>query len=82
MDKTLQNALIALYGSLGGNIAALTDAENIGYLISAIAMLGVGDNLKAALIKELPDIPEDDGTYTLQLVVDDGEATLTWEAAT
>lgn len=82
MDKTLQNALVALYGSLGGDIAALPNPENIGCLIYAIALLGIGDNLKAALIKELPDIPEDDGTYALQLVVDDGEATLTWEAAT
>lgn len=82
MDKTIQNALIALYGSLGGNYADLTNPESIGYLICDIAKLGIGDKVKTASIKELPELPEDDGTYTLQLVMDDGEATLTWEAAT
>ena len=31
--------------------------------------------------KELPEFPETDGTYGLQLVMDTGEAALTWEAA-
>ena len=35
----------------------------------------------AVAVKELPELPESDGTYGLQLVVDDGEGTLTWEAA-
>ena len=35
----------------------------------------------AAAEKELPDNPETDGTYGLQLVMNDGEAALTWEAA-
>jgi hypothetical protein len=29
---------------------------------------------------ELPDLPEDDGTYMLQVVIDEGEATFSWEA--
>ena len=28
---------------------------------------------------ELPPIPDEDGDYTLQISVDDGEALLTWE---
>lgn len=32
-----------------------------------------------AFLPELPDLPDDDGAYGLQLVVDDGEGTLTWE---
>lgn len=82
MNKTIQNALIVLYGSLGGDYADLSNPESIGYLICAIAGLGIGDKVKAASVKELPELPEDDGTYTLQLVIDDGEATFTWEAAT
>ena len=35
----------------------------------------------AAAEKELPDVPSTDGTYGLQLVMDTGEGTLTWEAA-
>ena len=76
--KTLQHALMALYGSLGGDCADLTDTESIGYLILAIAKLGLGDKIKTASVKELPDLPDADGTYTLQLVVSEGEATLTW----
>lgn len=45
-------------------------------LATSLASLGseVGE------IRELPAYPETDGTYSLQLVMDDGEATLTWEA--
>ena len=78
--ETLQRALIALYGSLGGDYADLDNPSDITDLISEIAKLGIGDKL--ALAKELPDLPDDDGTYTLQLVMDDGAATFTWEAAT
>lgn len=78
--KTLQNALKALYGSLGGDSAAIKD-DSIGALICDIAKLNIGAEITAASVKELPALPEDDGTYTLQLVMDDGEATLTWEAA-
>ena len=35
----------------------------------------------AVAVKELPEFPESDGTYGLQLVMDDGAGTLTWEAA-
>ena len=38
------------------------------------------DALEAALKDELPPLPESDGTYSLQLVMDDGEGVLTWEA--
>lgn len=79
--KTIQRALVALYGSLGGDSASLTNTENIGVLICEIAKLGIGAQLSAAGTKELPAFPEEDRTYTLQLVMDDGEATLSWEAA-
>ena len=81
MDKTLQNALIALYGSLGGDRETLSNPENIGALLCDIAKLNLGASISGASVKELPPFPEDDGTYTLQLVMDEGEAALTWEAA-
>ena len=34
-----------------------------------------------APVTELPTSPTDDGTYTLTCTVDDGTATLSWEAA-
>ena len=81
MDKTIQNARIALYGALGGNSAALTDRDKIGALICAIAKLDLGAEISGAAVKELPAFPESDGTYTLQLVMDEGTPALTWEAA-
>ena len=81
MDKTLQNALIALYGSLGGDRETLSNPENIGALLCDIAKLNLGASISGASVKELPPFPEDDGTYTLQLVMDEGEAALTWESA-
>ena len=81
MDKTIQNALIALYGALGGDTATMNDRVSIGALICEIAKLNLGAAISGASVKELPPFPEDDGTYTLQLVVADGEATLTWESA-
>lgn len=36
MDKTLQNALIALYGSLGGDRETLSNPENIGALFAIL----------------------------------------------
>ena len=36
---------------------------------------------KEAVAAVLPALPESDGTYSLQLVIDDGAATFTWEAA-
>ena len=80
MNKTLQNALIALYGSLGGNSANLPNVESIGALICEIAKLNLGAAISGASVKELPPLPDDDGTYSLQLVIDEGEATLSWEA--
>ena len=34
----------------------------------------------AVEVKELPDLPKADGTYSLQLVVSSGKGTLSWEA--
>ena len=79
MENTLQEVLKNLYGAFGGdrvNVNALTDVNAI---LEQIALLGIGDKLKAAV--ELPELPESDGTYGLQLVMDDGAAALTWESA-
>lgn len=40
----------------------------------------VNARLDALEANALPEYPEDDGTYALQLVMEDGEATLAWEA--
>jgi hypothetical protein len=74
---TLQNALKELYFSLGGS-AANVQTDDINTIIRAIANLQLINAISAAA--ELPALPEDDGTYTLQLVMDDGEVTFTWEA--
>ena len=76
---TIQKALAAVYGMLGGNLDNIRDVDTVDGLLFAIASLGVGDALKAA--EDLPAYPDDDGTYTLQLVIDEGVAALTWEAA-
>ena len=60
MDKTLQNALIALYGSLGGDRETLSNPENIGALLCDIAKLNLGASISGASVKELPPFPEDD----------------------
>ena len=44
------------------------------------ALDDLNTRVSAAEVKELPAFPETAGTYKLQLVVADGEATLTWEA--
>ena len=75
---TIQKALAAIYGMLGGNLDDIREIKTVDGLLFAIAGLGVGDTLKAA--EELPALPEDDGTYTLTCTVDEGAATLTWEA--
>ena len=75
---TLQNALKALYYSLGGNADNVRDVDDINGLILAISGLDIADKIKAAV--ELPALPDDDGTYTLQVVIDDGAATFSWEA--
>ena len=76
---TIQKALAAVYGMLGGNLDNIRDVDTVDGLLFAIASLGVGDALKAAA--ELPTLPDDDGTYTLTCTVDEGVAALTWEAA-
>ena len=79
MDKIIQNALKEIYGSLGGNLDNVRDLDDIAAILHEIALLGVGDSLKAAA--ELPEAPESDGTYLLTCTVDDGKATLSYEAA-
>lgn len=74
---TLQNALKELYFSLGGS-AANVQTDDVNTIVRAIANLQLINAISAAV--ELPALPEDDGTYTLQLVMDDGAATFTWEA--
>ena len=75
---TLQSALKALYYSFGGNADNVRDTDDVNEIIFAIAALGVGAKLSAAV--ELPELPDDDGTYTLQVVIDEGAATFSWEA--
>ena len=77
---TLQNALKELYISLGGDASAVRAENDINDLIRMVAALGIGADLAAAGVKELPPLPKDDGTYSLQLVLSDEEATLSWEA--
>lgn len=78
MDKIIQNALKEIYGSLGGNLDNVRDVEDIAAILHQIALLGIGDSLKAAA--ELPEAPESDGTYLLTCTVEDGEATLSYES--
>ena len=78
MPDTIQDALKALYCSFDGNADAVRNVDDINALLRAIASLNVGAAVQAAA--ELPTLPEDDGTYTLQVVIDDGEATFSWEA--
>lgn len=77
---TIQAALKALYYSLGGNADNVRDTDDVNVIIAEIGKLGIGAALTSAAVKELPTAPDDDGTYTLQLVVDDGEATYSWES--
>lgn len=77
--KTLQDALKELFYSLGGDAGAVRGVEDINAIILAVASLAIGDKISAAV--ELPALPDDDGTYSLQLVMSDGAATFTWEAA-
>ena len=75
---TLQEALKLLYYSLGGEADNVRDTDDLTKLIAAIAALGLGVKIAAGV--EIPAFPEEDGTYQLQLVMDDGAPTLTWEA--
>ena len=77
--KTLQDALKELFYSLGGDADVVRGVEDINAIILAVASLAIGDKISAAV--ELPVLPDDDGTYSLQLVMSDGAATFTWEAA-
>ena len=59
--------------------APWTDAENTGIEAKITALATRIAALEAA-VPELPTLPTTDGTYTLQLVVDDKVGTMTWEA--
>ena len=76
--KTLQDALKALYYSLGGNADNVRETDDLITIINAIAALNIAKEIKTAV--ELPDLPDDGGTYTLQVVIDDGVATFSWDA--
>ena len=78
MADTIQDALKALYYSFGGNAENVRDTDDITAILMAISALAVGDKLAAAV--ELPAAPTADGTYSLQVVIDDGAATYSWEA--
>lgn len=80
MGNTLQAVLKDLYCAFGGLRETVNAIEDIDKLIEEMAKLGIGEKIKAAM--ELPAVPDDDGTYTLQLVVDDSVATYSWESAT
>lgn len=38
-------------------------------------------SISEAVAGVFPELPESDGTYTLQVVIDDGKATYSWESA-
>ena len=76
---TIQESLKQLYYSLGGNADNVRDTDDVNAILAAISALMLGQAIAKAA--ELPALPEDDGTYSLQLVMDEGAATLTWEAA-
>ena len=77
---TIQNALKNLYLSLGGDAVTVRDTDDVNTIIDAITGLKLGAAITGG--KELPAFPDEDGTYTMQLVMDDGAATFTWEAVT
>ena len=80
MGNTLQSVLKDLYCAFGGNRENVNALDDIDAILSEIVKLDLGAKINAAM--ELPAVPDDDGTYTLQLVVDDGVATYSWESAT
>ena len=55
-----------------------TNAEVNRMLQSILTRLAAVET--AAAIKELPDSPETAGSYALQVTVEDGDSTLSWEA--
>ena len=76
---TIQESLKELFYSLGGDADAVRETDDVNAILAAISALMLGQAIAKAA--ELPALPEDDGTYSLQLVMDEGAATLTWEAA-
>ncbi len=58
--------------------APWTDAENTGIEAKITALATRIAALEAA-VPELPTLPTTDGTYSLQLVVDNKVGTMTWE---
>ena len=54
-------------------LGRMTLADCVNYLEKQIADA-------TSVSGQIPALPEDDGTYFLQLVMDDGAATFTWES--
>ena len=59
----LQNALKELYFSLGGDVAAVRDMEDLNAIILEIAKLNLGASIAAAA--ELPAVTSDDNNKVL-----------------
>lgn len=69
MDKNIQEALKWIYASLGGDISALANVNDVTAILNAIADLDTVQKIKSAT--ELPDVSDaDDGDV---LTVVDGE---------
>lgn len=63
---------------------AQTDRKKLGLMTLGDVMNYLEKEMSAsistAVAGVLPELPESDGTYTLQVVIDDGEPTYSWEA--
>ena len=68
MDKPAPPVVPPLEDAVNQDIE--TDIQGLDTRLSAVE----------AALPELPEFPETDGTYSLQLVMDDGVGTLSWEA--
>ena len=74
-DTLMKTIMDALGGSYAGiQTPVWRNEEELEVIARAIAAVVPSSSI-------LPEAPEDDGTYTLTMTVDDGEATLSWEAA-
>ena len=65
-EKTLQDALKALFYSLGGNADAVRDTDDIITILGAMAGLAIGKQLAAA--KELPKVTAENNGQVLTVV--------------
>lgn len=64
---------------------AQTDRSKLGMMTLGDVMnyleKEMNTSISEAVAGVLPELPESDGTYTLQVVIDDGAATYSWESA-